>query len=180
MVNQQADFEKYRHYLLCIARSVSGGDADVAIDAEDAVHHTLLRASERHRQFRGETDGERAAWLREILWNYVRDVHRRSSRRLDEQALARGFQESSARLANLLVSGEPSPSVHARQNERLAFLGEAIARLPEDQRRAIELRYLQEMPVAQIAESMQRSKASIAGLLQRGLRVLRAAISEDE
>jgi len=52
--------------------------------------------------------------------------------------------------------------------------------LPEDQRLAVELRYLREMSVAQIAEHMERSKASVAGLLQRGLRVLRTAISQDD
>ena len=180
MVDQKPDFEEYRHYLLCIARSVSTTGSDVAIDPEDAVHQTMLRACQNHQQFRGETDRQRAAWLREILWNYVRDMHRRASRRLDEQALARGFQESSARLSHLLVSAEPSPSYQARRDEHLATLGDAIMSLPEDQRQAVELRYLHELSVGDIAERMGRSKASVAGLLQRGLRLLRTSIAEDE
>lgn len=177
MAHEQFEFERYRPYLLCIARSVSGAGSDFAIDAEDAVHQTILRACQNHSQFRGETDAQRAAWLREILWNYVRDTFRRANRRLDEQALARRFEQSSARLANLLVSKEPSPSDHARRSERFIRLGEAIVRLPEEQRQAIELRYLQEMSVGEIAERMERSKAAVAGLLQRGLRGLRKSVA---
>jgi len=180
MVDQQPKFEKYRHYLLCIARSVSGTGGDLAIDAEDAVHQTILRACQNHTQFRGDSEAERTAWLRKILWNYVRDTYRRTNRRLDEQALARGLEQSSARLANVLVSEEPSPSYWAKRSERMVRLGEAIVKLPEDQRRAVELRYLQELPVAQIADRMKRSKTSIAGLLQRGLRELRTATTLDE
>ena len=80
MVDQQPEFEKYRSYLLCIARSVSGAGGDVAIDPEDAVHQTILRACQNHSQYRGETDAQLAAWLREIMWNYVRDTYRRSNR----------------------------------------------------------------------------------------------------
>ena len=177
---EHLDFERYRPYLLCIARSVSGAGSDLAIDAEDAVHQTLLRACENHRQCRAETDAQRAAWLREILWNYVRDTFRRSNRRLDEQALARRLEQSSAQLANMLADDGPSPSHNARRKEYFVRLGEAIAELPDDQRQAIELRYLQEMSVAEIAEQMERSKASVAGLLQRGLRVLRTKIAQDE
>ena len=180
MADQQPDFESYRHYLLYIARSVSNTDSDVAIDPEDAVQQTLLRACEKHEQFRGETEAERAAWLREILWNYVRDTHRRANRRFDEQALAKRFEQSSAKLANLLISEVPTPGSQARWNENLARLADAIMRLSDDQRRAVELRYMSELPVAEIAEQMGRSKASVAGLLQRGLRVLRTAMTLDE
>ena len=179
MVYQQPEIEKYRSYLLCIARSVSDNSVDSTIDAEDAVHETILRACRNQEQFRGTSEVQRTAWLREILWNYVRDCYRRANRHLDEQALVRSIEESSVRLANLLVSNEPSPSYRARQGEHLASLGEAISQLPVDQRLAVELRYLQEWSVAQIAERMERSKASVAGLLQRALRELRSAIAED-
>ena len=176
MVDEGFRFERYRHYLLCMARSVCGGD--VAIDAEDAVQHTILRACEKHSDFRGGTEAELAAWLRSILWNYVRDACRRANRRLDEQALSNRFEESSIRLANLLSAEEPTPSFQVRRGEDLALLAEKLAALPDDQRHAVELRYLHERSVAEIATCMERSKASVAGLLQRGLRDLRTALSK--
>lgn len=177
MVDEGIRFERYRHYLLCMARTVCGGD--LAIDAEDVVQHTILRACEKHADFRGGTEAELAAWLRSILWNYVRDACRRANRRLDEQALSNRFEESSVRLANLLSAEEPTPSFQVRHGEDLAQLAEQLAQLPADQRQAVELRYLQERSVADIAECMQRSTASVAGLLQRGLRDLRVALGKN-
>jgi DNA-directed RNA polymerase specialized sigma24 family protein len=50
--------------------------------------------------------------------------------------------------------------------------------LPEDQRRALELRHLRGLSMAEIAEQMQRRTPSVGGLLQRGLKGLRQAMNE--
>jgi RNA polymerase sigma-70 factor (ECF subfamily) len=52
-------------------------------------------------------------------------------------------------------------------------LAQAVETLPEDQREAIRLRYLEGWSLAQIAEHFDRSQVAVAGLLKRGLRGLR-------
>lgn len=178
MAEEYFDFERYRHYLMSFARSISGGDA--AIDAEDAVQHTISCACEKHACFRGHTEAQCAAWLRSILWNFVRDASRRATRRIDEQELGNQFNESTLRPANLFAASDPAPSYQVQQDEDFAKLRDQIATLAEDQREAVELRYLHECSLGEITDRMQRSRASVAGLLQRGLRKLRHALASHE
>ena len=51
-----------------------------------------------------------------------------------------------------------------------------IAQLPEDQRRAVELRYLKGCTVPEVANQMARTKEAIAKLLLRGLARLRSLL----
>jgi RNA polymerase sigma-70 factor (ECF subfamily) len=55
-----------------------------------------------------------------------------------------------------------------------------MARLPEDQRTALELHQLQGLPVLEVGQQMGRTAASVAGLLRRGLAELRSLLGTDE
>ncbi len=62
--------------------------------------------------------------------------------------------------------------------ERLVELATALAGLPEDQRTAVELRYLQGLSVSVVADRMARTTVSVTGLLYRGTRALRQRMGE--
>jgi RNA polymerase sigma-70 factor (ECF subfamily) len=66
------------------------------------------------------------------------------------------------------------------RHERGLRLAAALARLPEDQRRAVELHHLQGRPLAEAASELGRSKGAVAALLFRGLQKLRELLQEDE
>jgi RNA polymerase sigma-70 factor (ECF subfamily) len=57
--------------------------------------------------------------------------------------------------------------------EALNELAAALAKLPDDQKEAVVLRYLTEISVSEIAAIMGRSEASVAGLVRRGLEAIR-------
>jgi RNA polymerase sigma-70 factor (ECF subfamily) len=57
-------------------------------------------------------------------------------------------------------------------------LADSLARLPGDQRRAVELRHLQGLSLIEVGRTMNRTVAAVAGLLQRGLRALRNDLGE--
>ena len=57
-------------------------------------------------------------------------------------------------------------------------LAHAIARLPEDQRRAVELHYLKGLAVAEVAEEIGRTRPAAVGLLFRGLKRLREMLRD--
>ena len=59
------------------------------------------------------------------------------------------------------------------RNELLLDLVSALAQLPEAQREAVMLHYLQGLSISAVSERIGRSPASVAGLLQRGLKGLR-------
>jgi len=76
-----------------------------------------------------------------------------------------------------LAAEQSTPSDHVMHQERLCRLAEAIAALPEEQRTAIELHHLQELALAEVARRMDRTPASVAGLVRRGLIVLRERLA---
>jgi RNA polymerase sigma-70 factor (ECF subfamily) len=66
------------------------------------------------------------------------------------------------------------------RQEQLLALADALARLPADQRQALELHHLQNRPLAEVARDMNRSKGAVAALLFRGLKKLREVLARPE
>jgi RNA polymerase sigma-70 factor (ECF subfamily) len=172
--------EHYREYLRLLARLQLDPRLRGELDPSDIVQQTLLKAHERLDQFRGQTDLELRAWLRAILARSLLDAARKFGRQKGDraQSLEAALEQSSAKLEALLASEETSPSQGALRAERLVELAEALARLPEDQRTAVELRYLHGLAVPDIALQMGRSTVSVTGLLYRGMKVLRDIMRE--
>ncbi len=178
--DQIGSLERYRSYLFVLARLHMDAALQRLIDPSDVVQQTLLRAHEKRGQFRGTTAREWLAWLRVILTHAMIDDLRKHSGPPGHkvQSLERVLEESSVRLESLLADSHASPEEECDRDERLVILSDAIARLADDQRRAVEMRYLQELPIAEIARFMGRSTASVGGLLQRALRQLREDLSQ--
>jgi RNA polymerase sigma-70 factor (ECF subfamily) len=169
--------EAYRDYLLILARAHLASPLRAKLDASDAVQQTLLRAHAGRGQFHGRTQAELTAWLRRILTNVLAGTARAfatAARDLRaERSLAAALDESSARLDGGLAAGHSSPSETVARGEQLLRVSAALARLPDDQRRAVELHHLAGLSLAEAGESMGRSPRAVAGLLVRGMRRLR-------
>jgi RNA polymerase sigma-70 factor (ECF subfamily) len=80
----------------------------------------------------------------------------------------------------LLAAERSSPSHQAVRQEDLLRLAEALGRLPEDQRSAVELHHLEGRTLAEIAQVLGRSRSAVASLVFRGLRNLRQRLDEGE
>ena len=173
--------EHFREYLRVLARVQLDPRLLGKLDPSDAVQETLLRAHERRDQFRGSTDAELAAWLRRILANQLAEAMRRyTMRQRDiglERSLEAAVEESSARLERWLADEGLSAGDRLIRDEQVLRLGDALAGLPDDQRAAVEMRYLQGLPVGRIGELTGRTEASVAGLRRRGLNQLRERLS---
>jgi RNA polymerase sigma-70 factor (ECF subfamily) len=172
--------EAFRKYLELLARAQLDPRLRGKLDPADLVQQTLLRALAARDRFRGD-DAGRAAWLRTILARVMIDAVRKFGRPGGgerERSLEAAVEYSSARLESLLAADQTSPSGRADRNERLLRLADALSRLPEDQRRAVELRHLEGLPLAEIATRMARSVDSVVGLIHRGLRALRRDLEE--
>ena len=182
--SNERPLEAYRDYLRLLAHIQMGSRLQSKMDASDAAQQAILQAHEARGQFRGTTETEKLAWLRVILANVLAAAVRRFETRARdvgrEHSLEAELELSSSRLECLLAADQTSPSQRAVRCEELLRLGAALARLPEDQRRVVELHYLKGLPVAEVAEQMGRSRPAVVGLLFRGLRKLRELLRERE
>jgi RNA polymerase sigma-70 factor, ECF subfamily len=178
----QRPLEGYRDYLRLLARLPLGARLQAKLDASDVVQQTILQAHASRAQFRGRTEAEWLAWLRAILANALAAAARRfdtGARQLGrERSLEADMDLSSSRLEGLLAADQTSPSERAVRSEELLQLAAALGRLPEDQRRVVELHHLKGLPVAEVAEQMGRTRPAVVGLLFRGLKKLRELLRE--
>jgi RNA polymerase sigma-70 factor (ECF subfamily) len=179
-----AALERFREYLALLARLQLPPRLRSKVGASDIVQQTLLKATQNLDQFRGQSDDDWAAWLRRILTNTMVDAVRqfqgpKHDVRL-ERSLEASIADSSDRLNALLTGSAASPSQKLLKEERLVRLAAALAELPEDQRVALEMHYLQGCTVAEVATHVNRSERSVAGLVRRGLQRLRELMADED
>ena len=174
--------EYYHDYLRLLAQMHMSRPLQAQLDPSDVVQQTLLKAHEKIGQFRGQSEAELAAWLRQILANQLATALRRLGRGKPqggfERSLEAALEDSSARLEAWLVADQSSPSDHATRQEQLLRLSAALAQLPEDQRTALELKHLHSWSVEAIGQHLGRTKYAVGGLLYRGLKRLRELLNE--
>jgi RNA polymerase sigma-70 factor (ECF subfamily) len=172
--------ERFRHYLTIVAQVNLDHRLRAKLDASDIVQQTLLQAHQSIKDFRGTTDGEMAAWLRQILVRIlahtVRDFGRDKRNIAREVNLAQQIDQTTLHLERVLAANQSSPSLKASRNESWLRLVEALNRLPESQRDVVGLYYLEECGISEISQRMGKSPVAVAGLLKRGLRKLRESL----
>jgi RNA polymerase sigma-70 factor (ECF subfamily) len=175
--------ERYRSYLLLLARLQLDGGPRGKIDPSDVVQQTLMEAHVKLGQFQGD-DSALAAWLRQALANNLRDawraLHRARRDPRRERSLEEALAQSSARLEQVLAAEQSSPSQQAARSEELLRLAGALTQLPEPQREAIVRHHLQGCSLAETAGALGRTEAAVAGLLHRGLKKLRELMGSGE
>jgi RNA polymerase sigma-70 factor (ECF subfamily) len=135
-------------------------------EAEDATERTFIAALAglgRFEERARPTDGDGAStfrvWLFQIARNAVAE-RRRHLRRHREEPL-----ESAASVADPL----DVEAITVRHDATTAALG-AITRLPDDRRRALLLRFVDEMSTHEIAGILGRSEGAVRVLIHRALR----------
>ena len=180
--NEIRTLEDYREYLGLLARLQLGPRLKTKLDASDIVQQAILQAHAARDQFRGSSEAEWLGWLRTILANALASAARRFSAEARdlgrERSLEAALEMSSSRLACLLSAHQSSPSERAVRAEEILGLAHAMAQLPEDQRRVVELHHLKGLPIADVADQLGKTRPSVAGLLFRALKALREQLGE--
>jgi RNA polymerase sigma-70 factor (ECF subfamily) len=175
--------ERYRSWLGLLARMEVEGRFRAKFDASDVVQQTLLEAVRAWPDFRGRTDAECGAWLRQILARVLLHEmrHYAGTQRRDlgrEVSLEQSLFESSQRLGNMLAAPGSTPSAHLDRQEREIQLAEALARLPEDYRRVILLRNIEGLSHEEVAHRMKRGTGAVRMLWVRALGKLREGLGD--
>lgn len=168
----------YTGYLKLQARVQVGQRLQGKADPSDLVQETFLEATRNFGLFRGTTEAEFFAWLREILAARLAMLARRflGTKARDvrlERRLALQVNSSSRVLERGLVAPDSTPSRLAARREQAVVLTAALDRLPEHYREVIVLRHLDGLPFAEVARRMGRSQDSVQKLWLRALTSLR-------
>ena len=128
-------------------------------DAEDVLQRTFLAVHRARHDFRA--GAKVRPWVFTIAMNLVRDPFRRRKRQ---------------RESPLELDGRHDPAVVADRFEReedARLVRRALATLPADQRRAIELHWLEERPFAEIADIVGASVSAVKVRAHRGYKKMR-------
>lgn len=168
---------QYEPYLRMLARTRMRRAYQAKIGASDMVQQVMMQAVQGFEGFRGSTEAELLAWLRQILAHHLchldRDLHRDKRDIRREQSMEQKLAASTMRLEGLLAGNDPSPSQHFAFGESIIRLSQEIAKLPEAQANAVRLHYLEGMKLSEVASEMDKSTGAVAGLLHRGMKALR-------
>ncbi len=135
-------------------------------EAEDAVQTTYMNAF--RALGRGIVPEAESAWLFKIAENVCLSRRRSSWRR--------GRIESPSDF-EIIEEIVPGPS---RQNDELIGIEDALASMPEQQRRAILLREWQGLSYREIAEELEVTQSAVETLIFRARRSLAAGLEQPE
>ncbi len=151
-----------------LARKLAGNKQD----AEDIVQDTLLKAIDKIDQFRGEAAF--GTWLYSIALNEAR-AHYGKQQRTDlkpiEEYLPSGSAESHDHAMRLFDWKDPHDQLEESELRRI--IDEAISKLPYKYREAFLLRYIEELPVKEVARLTGQTEASAKSRILRARLALR-------
>jgi RNA polymerase sigma-70 factor (ECF subfamily) len=173
--------ESYRNYLKLLARTGIDVSLQGKADPSDLVQEALLKAHQGFGQFRGTTEADLVAWLRQIMARLLVDFARRyrlaAARRVGrERSLEDVLAGSAAALGHLVTPDHASPSRSAERRELSVVLADALAELSDDHRDVIVLRSIEELSWEEVARRMRRSPGAVRMLWARALKLLRPLI----
>lgn len=181
-VSDPAVIARYEPYLRMLARTQMRRAYQARIGQSDVVQQAMLQAVQGLDGFRGETEAEFRGWLRQILAHHLchldRDLHRDKRDIRREQSIEQKLAQSSMRLEGLLAGEGPTPSQNVALGEHVLKVADAVERLPESQREAVRLHYLEGLKLAEVAEQLDKTTGAVAGLLHRGMKALRQQLAE--
>ncbi|MGI9621659.1 MAG: RNA polymerase sigma factor [Acidimicrobiales bacterium] len=132
-----------------------------AATAEDIAQESLLAAFRQWPKVAGYENPD--AWIRRVAINRCISLHRRSTSEAD--AVAR-------------LAARPQPELRLPDHEETLWA--AVRALPTRQAQAIALHYVEDLPVAAIAETLGCSASSVKAHLRRGRAALAATVDREE
>jgi RNA polymerase sigma-70 factor (ECF subfamily) len=170
-----------RPYLGLVARAQVESWLRTKVDASDLVQETLLEAYRGFERFRGQTEAEWLAWLRQILQhnaaNFVRH-YRGTAKRQARREVPLSPADTSAGPRNDPADAGESPSQLLLRKEREWQVADALEQLAPDHREVILLRNLERLPFEEVAARMGRSRPAVQMLWMRALQKLQQVLDD--
>ena len=164
--------EQLRPWMRILADARMGSALAARVDPSDIVQQTCLSVFNRIQQFQGHEIAQFMAWVREIHTHNVQDVVR-GHLVAQERSVFREQPWDDVDATLLVVEGS-NPSFFL--GDKAILLANAMEQLPDAQRKATAMRYLEGLPVSRISELMNLTPDAVTSLIRRGLQQLRTQI----
>ncbi len=151
------------------------------VDPDDILQQAYISAFESiaGAEFDGPAGFYR--WLERIVLDRLKKTQRDLRRqKRDIRRQLSGTHRATTSYPDLvgrLTSGGSTPSRQVSKREASATVMSSLARLTEEQRQVVQMRFLEDRPVAEIAARLGKSQAAIHMLTYRGLKALRKLIT---
>ena len=167
----------YRNYLTVLATTQLDRRLRRRMNPSDLVQETLMAAHRDIGQFRGSTEREFLAWLRQILihcLHHAIETHLKAKMRdvrceVSIEQINTNLDRSVVDFAQILADPGPSPSAASRQRERVVAFADQLAKLRPQYREVVVLRNLQGLSFDEIAERMDRKPGAVRMLWLRAI-----------
>ncbi len=174
-------FSQCRNFLGIVARAQVESWLRAKVDASDLVQQTMLEAYRDFHKFRGTTEAEWLAWLRQILShnaaNFVRHYRGTAKRQAHrEVSLGQASDETGAFPQFDPADTAESPSQQLLRKEREWLIAEALAKLMPDHREVVLLRNLQRLSFDEVAQRMNRTRPATQMLWTRAIQKLQQVL----
>jgi len=173
---------QYRNYLMLLATMQIESRLQPRVSPSDIVQETMLKAHRHFAQFRGQSERELLAWLRQILVanlarfveHYLLAAKRDIRREVSLERLGAAVESSSARLRSIAAAAGQSPSAAAQRREETVELADRLAQLPAHYREVLVLRNIQGLSFEEAAAQLNRPIGATRMLWLRAIEKLRA------
>jgi RNA polymerase sigma-70 factor, ECF subfamily len=157
----------------------------VRVDPSDVVQETLAAADRKMPEYLRERPLPFYPWLRTIALERVSKIHEQHLRALrrsvtrEQPRLECLPDESALTLARMLIDSGPSPSRQLVQEEMRAQVQAALARLREQDREILVMRYLEQLSNKEIAAAIGVSEGAVKMRHLRALTSLRSFLGDE-
>jgi RNA polymerase sigma-70 factor (ECF subfamily) len=150
------------------------------LDPDDVLQEVYVAAFKSIQACGFDTPAHFYKWLEAIAANELKNRQRalRTQKR-DVAREAHGSYLATSSYPDLvgrLAGSGSTPSRRVARGEATAAVLSSLARLSDDQRDVIRLRFLEGKPVAEVAVLIDRTEGAVQGLCRRGLRTLRMSL----
>ncbi len=151
------------------------------LEPEDVLQQVYLRVLRELARFEDRGPESFWNWVCKILDNKLIDVRRaarRQARDVDREVsmTAPAGTDSYWNLMDQLFGDSTSPSRVARRDEAVGALLACLSDLSEAHRQVIQLRFLQGLPVSEVANHLHKTEAAVVALSRRALEALRKSM----
>jgi RNA polymerase sigma-70 factor (ECF subfamily) len=152
------------------------------VGVDDLVQSTFTNVFQSIGNYEMRKDASFLSWLLAIADNQLRDAvraHKRKKRggdRVRVENIPAEEQSRDAQLLDVLIGPDHTPSRSAARREGMRAIRAALNELPEEYRRAIELRYFDGYSLEETAVLMGRTTGAVRGLVDRARRQIRESL----